>query len=144
MFFLFFLLVFFWVCSMFFMHRVDFRIYIILTYQKKKKVSLGTDVCYPYMQVYIHSVIYQKNNVHPPNLPNSLNWNHQNLYQSSGFRLCWVSGGLKFSQLTSDKLDRNIGLYPSNPTCVHPYGQVLSKKLFISWLVHLKCFYLTG
>ena len=27
----------FWVCSMFFMHRVDFRIYIILTYQKKKK-----------------------------------------------------------------------------------------------------------
>ena len=27
----------FWVCSMFFMHRVDFCIYIILTYQKKKK-----------------------------------------------------------------------------------------------------------
>ena len=93
---------------------------------------------------YIYFAVYQKNNVNPPNPPNSPKWNRQNLYQSARFRLWWVCGGLKFSQPTSDKLDRNIGLYPSNPTCVHPYGQVLSKKLFISWLVHLKCFYLTG
>ena len=46
----------FWVCSMFFMHRVDFRIYIILTYQKKtKKNSLlvGTnDCCFPWKSIW--------------------------------------------------------------------------------------------
>ena len=40
--------------------------------------------------------------------------------QSAGFRLWWVGGGLEFFQPASGGLDRNISIYPSNPTHAHP------------------------
>ena len=45
--------------------------------------------------------------------------------QSAKFRLWWVGGGLEFSQLASGGLDRNIGFYLPNPTCIHPYCPLL-------------------
>ena len=40
--------------------------------------------------------------------------------QFAGFRLWWVGGGLEFFQPANGGLDRNIGLYPPNPTRAHP------------------------
>ena len=48
--------------------------------------------------------------------------------QSTEFRLWWVGSGLEFSQPASDRLDRNIGLYSSNPTHAHPYSCPLKQK----------------
>ena len=48
--------------------------------------------------------------------------------QSNEFRLRWVSDKLEFSQPTSGGLDRNISLYPCNPTHAHPYQLSDCKK----------------
>ena len=39
--------------------------------------------------------------------------------QSIRFRLWWFGGRLEFSQPINDKLNRNIGIYPPNPTRAH-------------------------
>ena len=41
--------------------------------------------------------------------------------QSARFRFWWVGGKLEFSQPASSGLDKNIGFYPSNLICAHPY-----------------------
>ena len=47
--------------------------------------------------------------------------------QSAEFKLWWVVNGLEFFQLASDGLDRNIGVYPPNPTHAHPYFKDIYK-----------------
>ena len=67
--------------------------------------------------------------------------------QSAEFKLWWVGSKLKFSQPSSDRLDRKMGVYPPTSICTHPYFYIYIKRvsrqqqqqtftklgLFLSW-----------